>query len=261
MRTENWREASINARNIVDLMILLGRLSEAAEAAQQAIDYGQKSENLFNQMVSYAYLATVLHRQGQDASEAFLIAEQLQKRRQPDSPQLCSLPGFQYCAWLLDQTNSDISQVIVRGEYGLNTTISLLDVALHSLTLAIAYAKLEQFKQAEYYFHQAVAGTRKAGRIDHLVYFLIYRANFFLQQHQHEDEARVLRDLTEARQIIGRSDMKLYAVDYHLAMCRYYRLKQQPKEAKQHLEKSKVLIDVTGYYLRNAEFNALHSNK
>jgi len=55
--------------------------------------------------------------------------------------------------------------------------------------------------------------------------------------------------------------MKLYAVDYHLAMCRYYRLKQQPKEAKQHLEKSKVLIDVTGYYLRNAEFNALHSNK
>jgi len=48
---------------------------------------------------------------------------------------------------------------------------------------------------------------------------------------QQFDEA--LRDLDEAWQIIKRSDMKLYAVDYHLAMSRYARV-QQPEAVQSH---------------------------
>jgi tetratricopeptide (TPR) repeat protein len=125
----------------------------------------------------------------------------------------------------------------------------LLDKPLHSLTLARAYFKLENYQQAARYFDEAVAGIRKAGKVEFTPIFLIDRANFYLDQQQFND---ALRDLDEARQIIERSKMNLYAVDYHLAMCRYVRL-QQPSEAQQHLETAKVLITVTGYHLRDKD--------
>ncbi len=58
-----------------------------------------------------------------------------------------------------------------------------------------------------------------------------------------------LRDLTEAWQIIKRGDMKLYAVDYHLAMSRYARIKQLEK-VQFHENEAKRLIEATGYHLR-----------
>ena len=64
---------------------------------------------------------------------------------------------------------------------------------------------------------------------------------------QQFDEA--LRDLDEAWQIIKRSDMKLYAVDYHLAMSRYARV-QQPEKVQFHENEAKRLIEATGYHLR-----------
>ena len=128
----------------------------------------------------------------------------------------------------------------------IETTTPLLDKPLHSLTLARAYFKLENYQQAARYFDEAVAGIRKAGNIDNLPEFLIDRANFYLDQQQF-DEA--LRDLTEAWQIIKRSDMKLYAVDYHLAMSRYARVKQ-PEKVQFYESEAKKLIEATGYHLR-----------
>jgi len=43
--------------------------------------------------------------------------------------------------------------------------------------------------------------------------------------------------------------MKLYAVDYHLAMSRYARV-QQPEAVQSHEDEAKRLIDATGYHLR-----------
>jgi len=51
--------------------------------------------------------------------------------------------------------------------------------------------------------------------------------------------------LAEAWLIIKRSDMKLYAVDYHLAMRR-----AEPEKAQFHETEAKKLIAATGYYLR-----------
>ncbi len=242
-KIKNWNETSIAAQNLVDLLLPLGRLEEAATAATQAIDYAtQKSANLSQQMASHAYRATVLHRQGQSAREAFEKAEQLQQQWQPAYPQLYSLPGFQYCAWLLDQPHVDLSQVVARGEYSLKIVKNPLSISLDQLTLARAYRQLGETTQTTDYFEKAVAGIRKAGKGNHLAYFLIDRANFYLDQQQF---AEALRDLAEAWLIIKRSDMKLYAVDYHLAMRR-----AEPEKAQFHETEAKKLIAATGYYLR-----------
>jgi len=247
----NWKEASVAAQNLADLLLLLGQLEEAAAAATQAIDYSYKEHDLlfeFEQVKSHARLATVLHRQGQPAGAEFEKAEQLQQQCRRGSP-LYSLAGFQYCAWLLDQSSVDLSQVVVRGEHSLEIAIGssrLFDISLDHLTLASAYRQLGNTTRATDYFEKAMSGIRKAGKIEFTPMFLIDRANFYLDQ-QRFDEA--LRDLTEAWQIIKRSDMKLYAVDYHLAMSRYARV-QQPEKVQFHENEAKKLIEATGYHLR-----------
>jgi len=244
--TKDWMNASVVAQNLVSLLLSRGCLKEAATVATQAINYAEKKSNLLaKQMASYASLAMVLHHQRQSATEAFTKAEQLQQQDDPAHPKLCALPGFHYCAWLLDQPNVDLSQVVARGEYSLKLMLglqNLLDIALDQLTLARAYRQLGDTTQATDYFEKAMLGIRKAGTIIFLPMFLIDRANFYLDQQQF---AEAKRDLAEAWQIIKRSDMKLYAVDYHLAMRR-----AEPEKAQFHETEAKKLIAATGYYLR-----------
>ena len=257
-RMENWRKAARTAQNLVDLMMPLGRLAEAKLSAQQAIDYANKSGDLYGQMKSYAYLATVCHRQGQftRAIEAFETAEQFQKQSEPELPQMYALWGFRYCSLLLEQVtdNKDaVQQVLARGKYILEIAEGkklLFDISLGHLTLARAYFKLGQMEQTATYFDQAVEGIHKAGKIDRTPPFSIGRAHFYLHQ-QRIEEAR--RDLEEARQIIYRSGMKLYEVDYHLAMCEYCHLTQQLSESEQHLNKARALIQATGYRSRDVK--------
>jgi tetratricopeptide (TPR) repeat protein len=280
VKTNDWKNASITAQNLMDLMLPSGRLTEAVTAAQQALDYGKQSEDLFEQLKNHAYLATVLHRLGklEESKHHFEQAEQLQKERQPNNLQLYSLLGFQYCALLLDQAikQHDVEMVLKRGEKILevhqNSSWSFqLDFALSYLTLARAYFKLNELEKAGSYFNQAVDGIRKAGINDLLPEFLIDRANFSLEINEIK---KGLRDLSEAKQLISRSGMKLYEVDYHLAMCHFLiktnsymsshagawelengsdaRAQERGEDSfLKHLTAAKTLIKSTGYHLRD----------
>jgi len=253
-KLEDWKNVSATARNLVELYLPLGRLSDAEQAARQAIDYAEKAEDLFMKIVTYATLATCLHRQGklEEALQFFQISEQILQKYNPSTPKLYSIWGFQYCALLLDK-ETEIRQVLIRGKNALKahekeiSRSSLLDFSLSFLTLARCYQALNDLQQAQDYFNQAVTGIRKAGKTNHLCYFLIDRANFYLQQQQLE---AAKHDLNEADMMIKRGDMKLYAVDWHLAMRDYERAMQNETAALEHQRTAKALIDVTGYKLR-----------
>jgi tetratricopeptide (TPR) repeat protein len=253
-----WENASVSAQNLVELQLPLGQLQQSIDnVAPQAVDYADKSGVLFQKAASRVYLATLHHRQGklELAKKLFSEAESFQKEQQPHRPQLYALVGFLYCSFLLDQATDEeeIKQVRKRGEYALNIEtepngrFQSLGISVSKLTIARTYFKLEQFDSAIDYFNQAVENIEKSRRSEHIPYFLIDRAHFYLQQQQFPDAKR---DLDEAWQMIERSKMNLYAVDYHLAMSRYARL-QQPSEAQRHLETAKALITVTGYHLRD----------
>ncbi len=255
VKTKDWENSSRTAQNLVDLMLPLGQLTEATTAAQQALDYAQQAEDLFEQTKSQAYLATALHRVGklEESQKNFEQAEQLQKERQPNNPQLYSGAGFYYCALLLDQATeqTEIQTVLKRGKYSLEIGIAnnhLITISLDQLTLARAYFKLDELKEAENYFNQAVEGVRKAGKIEFMPIFLLDRANFFIKINKLEEAKR---DLSEAKQIISRSGMKLYEVDYHLAMCRFFHLTKEKLSFDKHLSAAKTLIKSTGYHLRD----------
>jgi tetratricopeptide (TPR) repeat protein len=263
VKQQDWKNASIYAQNLIDLSLPLGQLAKAATVARQAIQYAEQSGDLFMQMRNHASLATTLHRQGQLdlAQQSFQRAEQLQQEYDPEHPQLCSLSGFQYCALLLDQAQSvaEFEAVLGRGEYSLKIGIAnnhLLTIALDHLTLARVLTQLQRDDEASASFDQAVTGIRKAGRIDHLAYFLIDRANFHLRLSRLNLETAA-QDLQEADSLIRRSGMKLYAVDCQLAWCRYYLAREEKETARQYWEGAKKGMEEMGYRLRAGEVRAL----
>jgi len=104
-KLEDWKGAAVTARNLTDLLLPIGQLREAENAARRAIDFADRTDDLFSQMSSRAKLATTLHRQGglQEAFRHFEEAEKIQQEEQPKYPRLYSLQGALYCALLSDQ--------------------------------------------------------------------------------------------------------------------------------------------------------------
>jgi len=264
VKIEDWKGASITAQNLVDLLLPLGRLTEAVTAAQQAIDYAEKDGDLFEQMGSQAYLGMVLHRVGKltKSQHHFEQAEQLQIEDDPEYPQLYSLRGFNYCGLLLDQATdqTDLEKVVKRGEYSLKLMQEnnwLMDIALDQLTLARATFKLDRKEEAERYFNQAVESIRKAGKIQYLPIFLLEQAGFYVAEKRFEEG---LFDAEEAKQEILRGGMKLYEVDYDLLMCNYYQLTANQTAFKTHLEHAKCLVEETHYDLRKPQLERLSAS-
>jgi len=258
-KLEDWLNAARTAQNLVDLLLLTGQLTEAKQAAQQAIEFAERIDDQFQQVISNSYLATVLHRQGDLAAalEQFELTEKIQHEWKPDCLWLYSLRGGQYCALLLDLATDTAAheKVLERGQYALKISMKnnwLMDIALDYLTIARALFALNRFEEAREEFEQAVAGIRKAGTIDHLPEFLLERAKF----HRHQkDFTSCQTDLDEAQEIIDRCGMELYAVD--AALLRGNLNLDLNKPAQTEYEIAKELIDKTGYHLRDGELEEL----
>jgi tetratricopeptide (TPR) repeat protein len=254
-KQEDWKNAAISAENLVDLYLPIGQLQNAKEAAQQAIVYADRTDDLLRQMASRSRLATTLHRQGDlaAAKEQFEAAEKIQAEDDSESPRLYSLPGAQYCALLLDQSTDTAAReaVLERGQYSLKIVKNLLSIALDNLTIAHALFALEQPAEALEAFNQAVQGMRKAGHINLMPLVLLARANFHRHQQNYE-KAKI--DLHASLDIIHRSGMKLYQVDAVLLQANLNLDQSQP--ANQEYKLAQELIIETGYHLRDGELEA-----
>jgi tetratricopeptide (TPR) repeat protein len=260
-KLEDWENAAITAGNLVDLLLPIGQLSKAKQAAQQAIGFADRSYYQFRQIVSRTSLATTLHRQGDLAAalKQFEAAEKIQREWQPEYSKLYSLQGAEYCALLLDLATDTTAReaVLDRGRYGLKISIDedekdLLSIALDYITIASALFALNRFDQASDEFDQAVSWIRKANQINLMQEFLLERAKFHRQQ---KDFKQSQTDLDEAQEIIDRCGMKLYAVD--AALLRGHLNLDQNKTAQPEYETAKKWLEKTGYHLRDGELEEL----
>jgi len=246
-KKKKWQSASKASRNLSDLQLLLGKIKEAIQTAQKTLEFAEASDNISERVKSHSRYAWIAYMQGDvlKSTECFQKAERIQQESEPNTPLLPLFSGFLYCSFLLDQADeqSKYEHILYRKVY-VSKDERLLHIALEHLIIAKVHHK--QGGTETDHFDEAVDKIRVAGTIQYLPMFLIDRANFYLDQQQVD---KALRDLTEAWQIIKRSDMKLYAVDYHLAMRRYARVKQ-PEQVQFHENEAKRLIEATGYHLR-----------
>ncbi len=108
-KQEFWDRASGNSGSLSTLQLIQGNISDALETAKRSLEFAEKiidkDKCLQRRLLSHTTMAHTYHQLGDmlSAKSHFLIAEGLQKKMQPDHPQLYSSWGFNYCNLLISE--------------------------------------------------------------------------------------------------------------------------------------------------------------
>ncbi|NGZ29475.1 MAG: toll/interleukin-1 receptor domain-containing protein, partial [Magnetococcales bacterium] len=170
VQVANWKHVTIHAQNLTNLLLPLGRLTEAWEAANQGIGFVERivegGNRLYYDMGCHAYLGRVAHMQGRiaEATTAFGQAEELQKKLQPTLPWLYSIWGAIYALFLLDRAGMPCEQeeVLDRGGYiGERLKDRPQETAFGHLITGLALASLNRTQEALIDLQTAVVNMRR----------------------------------------------------------------------------------------------------
>lgn len=283
-----WRNASIAAKNLCELLLNLGNVKEAEIYAKESIKFADQSGNDTAIIDTFTSFANILHQTGEltKSNEVFREAENMLKAIQPDYPYLYSFWNFKFCNLLLSQClYMEVQIRIDQSNEWLEKYGVLLDTALEKLSNGRAlmqqliHEKSGDFSEAGNYLNQAVDGLREAGQQDSLPWGLLARAT--LSRHQ-EDFLKSWTDLDEAREIAEYGQMRLHITDYHLAACRNIKAQlavtgdslsefeiiengetlsvtkeEMQARFQEHLKEADRLVNETGYHRRDGEVEDL----
>ncbi|MBF0611407.1 MAG: toll/interleukin-1 receptor domain-containing protein [Magnetococcales bacterium] len=261
-KANDWKEAATSTQNLIDLLLPLGRLEEAWEAACHAIgfvdriaeswDY-ESNQRLIQGMFCLAYQGRVAHMQGRivDAITAFGQAEFLQKKRQPSLPRLFSVPGTTYALFLLEcaVTPSMRVEVLDRGRYIKRLYEDRpMETAFGHLITGLALASLVRTSEAVAHLHNALVEIRRAGINLFLPMVLL---SYTQVLHRYGDLLQAKKHLAEALEIAERGKMRLYLADGYLLAGEI--ALDEGQEAKEEYLKAEQLINDMGYERRRGE--------
>ncbi|HEX5338197.1 MAG TPA: hypothetical protein VFW53_07140 [Gallionella sp.] len=287
---EDWPHAAVGASNLSQLELMLGMLDDAVRDAAQSVRYADRNENAFGWIIKRIAHADALHQAGKrpEAEELFREAETIQAEKEPQSPLLYSLQGFQYCdlllavaecaAWkrILDTGDGiqntemiDVCRAVsVRAAQTLHwaekNKIALLDHALDHLTLgrAALYVAIQE-GVSSFSCHEpidrAVDGLHRSGYMDDVPRGLLTRSWLHVREG---DLTGAKSNLDEAWEIAERGPMPLYQADILLHRARLFFWEATypwcnedgtPRSAKQDLAEARRLIEKHGYWRRKEE--------
>ena len=228
IKEKNWLEAAKDVNNLSELSLTLGEVKEAEKYAKQSVKFADRGGDGFRMEVGRTTLADAHHQAGRrkEAENLFIEAEEMQKKREPASPYLYSLQGFQYCDLLI--SSGRYREALERAKTTLewmknDPNTPILTIVLDYLTLGRALMlqsiqdKSEDFSKAENYLNQAVDGLRKAGTQHHLPRGLLTRAALYRRQKNFSPS---WEDLDEVREIAEYDKMRLHLADYFLEASR-----------------------------------------
>jgi tetratricopeptide (TPR) repeat protein len=257
IRLEDWKEAAGHLRNLSELHLTLGAISDAIESAEASGDFADRIGDAHLSMIQQTTLADALHQSGDIAKAEMLFseAERLQAARQLEFSILSSLWGYRYCDLLLDQGRFDevvwrATQTIKNAEHNQWP----LELALDHLSLGRAHPLGSP--AATIHLDNAVNGLRLAGTLHHLPKGLLARAT---NSRYLRNFVRAQKDLDEVRVLSIRCGMQLFLADYHLEQARLILAQtQRPRRlARAHVFDAGKLILETGYRRRGEELRKL----
>lgn len=256
---EDWENAAITAGNLSELHLAIGNMAKALDYARRSVELADKSKDSFQRLTRRTTLADALHQSGDydAAGKLFADAEKMQKEDQPEYQFLYSLRGYHYCDLLLTQGRYDGVETRSRttlewvGVHGLLLAIALDHLSLGRALFLKAYlCGNADVREATDHLNQAVDGLRRAGQQDYLPRGLLARAELYRYQR---DFAKARADLEEAERICTHCGLRLLQADCHLEYARFHLAQRQTAEARQRLEKARVMIGEMGYHRRDRD--------
>jgi len=254
---EDWNSAAISARNVSQLSLLVGNISQGIAFGRTSVELADQSGNAFERMGERAVLAGALVQAGRagEAGTLFREAESIQKEMQPEYPRLYSYQGFLFCELLFDQDRHQEVQDRATQAIKIATQNNwLLDIGLDHLALGRAHmAEARQgrsgdFLKAEDELNLAVDGLRRAASLDHIPNGLLARAALHRLKN---DFAAAHRDLNEASTIAERGQMRLHQADARLELTRLHLATGARDQARSVLAEAKAAIKEMGYHRRD----------
>lgn len=260
---KDWEHAAIAAANLSLAFLNTGEVNKAVECAKDSVEYADKSGDAFQRMGKRAGYASALQQAGyiDEAERLFMVAEEIQRKRQPEYPWLYSFQGFQYCDLLLERGN--YQEVLERAGKTLKWVLEsnlLLDIALDNLSLGRSYMlkalkqNSKDYSEAERHLNDAVDVLRKAGQQQELPRGLLARSelyrvkgSFIIARH----------DLDEAINIATRGSMRLHEANCHLEYARLNIAENNKETARRHYTKANKMINEMGYHRRDKDLKEL----
>ncbi|HBL27271.1 MAG TPA: hypothetical protein DD490_10590 [Acidobacteria bacterium] len=290
IRRKAWHNASVQACNLGELTLILGKVTRAIAFAERSASFADLCSHAICKSSSQVTWADALHQAGrwEESAAAFREAEAMQAERQPEYPRLYGLPGFQFCDLLLGRAEPEAGsgldglawlgshpeeaerfreacrEVLERGREALEILLrdsrNLFDVALNHLTLARANLGLALttsgddrtagLAQAAEPLDRAVDGLRRAGQEQYLPNGLLARVAL---RRFCSDFPGAAADLAEVLEIAERGPMRLHECDAHLEWARLCRDQGDLATARRHVARARELVEETGYGRRARE--------
>lgn len=256
---DEYDNVAVSLENLVDCLMVLGRLKEAEETAREGVRLGGRSGYFFHDVTARSKLAIACCRRGaiEEGLAYFEAARaELEAKDKDRKPLLTSLNGYHHLSVLLDLGR----EVNVEHWTGLALRVArtLLDEALALLNRGRWLARRIDFDEGIAMLQAAVETLRRAQRFDFLPEFLLVRATLIhegLRSNGEGRDAAMLRklaaeDLEEAAEIIELGHMQLPAVDLALARFDAALDRQAHVEARRELERAAHLMRKMDYRLR-----------
>ncbi|HTE19426.1 MAG TPA: tetratricopeptide repeat protein, partial [Armatimonadota bacterium] len=215
-----WKDAVLNATNLSEMAVLVGDLQRARSAAEQSLDYADRSGDSLSVVISRSAVGAVLHQLGRipEALELFAGAEAREISRGHGLHFLYSLRGFQYADCLLDHGRADEVEERARTtRVWAEERKNLLDMGLGSVLLARAFLSRERAPEALDHVTQAVDLLHAADVLHHHVRARLVRAAVYRSLGR-LDEAD--GDLDMVQRYSSHLGLRLHAVDGELERAR-----------------------------------------
>ncbi|MDP2430812.1 MAG: TIR domain-containing protein [Pseudomonadota bacterium] len=264
--SEDWNNFCISCNGLTDLLVLLGRWSEAetasreAETAAERIVDGEK--RWLRRMEALAYLGSVLHGQGrlEDARAAFVCAEVLQVENMPEISTLYSLTGANYALLMLEQANQETvwREVLGRARSSLKLVQQgehLLSEALDHCTIGLALSALGD-PEAGAALNRAVDKMRQAGKVELQPPMHLARAAYLRSKYQLEP---AWSDHAAALSIARRGNMRTYLAECALLAGNLHLDEGKTPQAAAEYTGAAQLIHEDGYGRRLTELHLLNA--
>ncbi|MFC1748623.1 hypothetical protein ACFL2V_07430 [Pseudomonadota bacterium] len=143
-KQEAWSQAAASAANLIELQLILGRLTDSLMDANHAFNFTDQSTGIFEPYERLGFHVThadALHQAGQrnKAERLFGEAETLQVQHQRNFPLLYSVNGFRYCDLLLYRAEREAWKATLNNRISRTDTKDETDITepSHALTRTV----------------------------------------------------------------------------------------------------------------------------
>jgi tetratricopeptide (TPR) repeat protein len=238
----NWINASMGNRNLYDIQILLGNLTDGEKAIRQSLNLAQQAKSKKRECEALAYCAYALFLQGNNevAGKLFEQANQLQQKIIPQTTWLFSYRGTRYAEFLIRCEKMELAEEVTKKNLKMVLQLhSINDIISCRRLLARLCLEQKDYSNTEAHLIEGLPIAYNIGLKEELAKIHLEFARLYLVQ-KYLPQAH--SSIKEAMRICTRYSYKLIEIDARNVLAQIHladnKLELAQKEAQTALNMS-----------------------